>query len=494
MKLNISVWLCLFPLLIVCNDARAEDFDQLLAKIPAAANAIVLIDVEKTLASELAQQEGWGMKLELAYVNRPIFLPPEASQLVMAAALQPSADFERLWELGVMQMSEPFSMRSIARSEGGYVDSISGFDAAWTPSDAYFVALGPNELGVLFPAERQFVSRWVDFAKKNQEVQLTDYLKQATQLTNEQIQILLAIDLTDVVRPHEVLERIEDSPLFQKAKLKAEEVVPILASLRGASLRVAIGKNAQAQLRIDFGSDIAMLQPVAKELVLSVLGDLGANVSDLESWKINFKPQAIHMEGPLSQDGLRRIFSIVELPSTKFSTLKDSGGETQLTEEAPESMIRETSLTYFRSIDVLLKDLRRDLKGQKASAAIMERYARKIDRMPILHVDEELLNYGSSLANTLRSMALTKRQGGVSYGVSTAGMGGGGYANYSVDYGYLGSGDAYSGARASAADRASMKAGAMADANYARVEGFKGIEDATADIRRKMTQKYQVEF
>ncbi|MDZ4657501.1 MAG: hypothetical protein SH868_07960 [Bythopirellula sp.] len=476
--------------------AHADDFNQLLAKVPAAANAIVLIDVERTLASELAQQEGWGKKLELAYVNRPIFLPPEASQLVMAAALQPSADFGRLWELGVMQMSEPLSMRAIARSEGGYVDSIGGFEAAWTPSDAYFVALGPNELGVLFPAERQFVSRWVEFAKKNQEIQLTDYLKQATQLTNEQIQILMAIDLTDVVQPHEMQQKIEDSPLFQKAKLKPEDVVPVLESLRGATLRVAIGKTAQAQLRIDFGSDIALLQPIAKELVLSVLDDLGANVSDMASWKINFKPQAIHMEGPLSQDALRRIFSVVELPSTKFSTLKDTGGETESSEAAPESMIRESSLTYYRSIDVLLKDLRRDLKGQKASAAIMERYARKIDRMPILHVDEELLNYGSGVANALRSMALTKRQGGVAYGVDTAGMGGGGYANYSVGYGYFGNeiGDPYAGARTSAADRASMKASAMADANYARVEGFKGIEEATADIRRKMTQKYQVEF
>ena len=39
-----------------------------------------------------------------------------------------------------------------------------------------------------------------------------------------------------------------------------------------------------------------------------------------------------------------------------------------------------------------------------------------------------------------------------------------------------------------------MKAEAMADANYTRVEGFKGIAEATAEIRRKMTQKYQVEF
>jgi hypothetical protein len=126
----------------------------------------------------------------------------------------------------------------------------------------------------------------------------------------------------------------------------------------------------------------------------------------------------------------------------------------------------------------------------------MERYAKKIDRMPILNVDPELLDIGSKTANTLRDMALSKRQGGVAYGTDTAGMGGGGYANYGVGYGYGGRplGDLYSGARTSAADRASMKASAMADANYARVEGFAAIDEAMAAIRQKMTQKYQVEF
>jgi hypothetical protein len=476
--------------------AAGQDFDPLLRKIPESANALVLIDVEQTLASELAQKEGWGEKLELAYVNRPVFLPPEASKLAIAGALQPTADFTRLWELGVMQLSEPLSMRSIARSEGGYVDTIAGNEAAWTPSDAYFVAFADNELGVLFPAERQFVSRWVNFAKKNAAVELSPYLTEASRLTNEQVQILLAIDLADVVQPHQARERIEDSPVLQKAKVEPEQASKILATLRGATLRIAVGQTAQAQLRIDFGTDISALKDVAKDLVLSVLDDFGANVEDMATWKIDVKPTAIHMEGPLSQDGLRRVFSVIELPTTKFSSLKDTGGAGEGAEETSESQIRESSLTYYRSVDVLLKDLQRDLKGNKASAAIMERYAKKIDRMPILHVDPQLLDYGAKLANTLRTMALTKRQGGVAYGVDTAGMGGGGYANYSVSYGYGGRevGDLYGGARASASDRAAIKASAMADANYARVEGFKGIDDATADIRRKMTEKYQVEF
>ncbi len=475
--------------------ALGDSFDQLLPKVPPSANTLVLIDVERTLNSPLAQKEGWGKKLELAYVSRPIFLPPEATKLVMAASLEPNNNFQRRWELAVMELDDPMSMRSIARSEGGYVDTVNGVDVAWTPSDAYFVSLADRELGVLFPAERQFVSRWVGYATKNDRVMLSEYLRQATRMANEQIQILLAIDLTDVVQPHELAQKAEDMPLLQQTNLSTDQIVSILGSLRGATLRIAIDDDAQAQLRIDFDEDVTPLKAVAKELTLQVLGNLGAHTDDLESWNIKVVGKTISMQGQLSQDGLRRVFSIVELPTAKFSLLKD---ENDAPEEVNESLIRESSLTYFRATDVLLKDLKRDLKGNKASAAVMERYARKIDRMPILHVDDDLLDYGSNLAVTLRGIALSKRQGGVQAGVGTAGMGGVGYNNYSYGYGYSTGygyqGDRYAGARASAADRTAIKAQAMAESKNVRVEESKSIADATADIRRQMTKKYGVEF
>ena len=208
---------------------------------------------------------------------------------------------------------------------------------------------------------------------------------------------------------------------------------------------------------------------------------------------MQIKGKSIVMQGNFSTDGLRRVFSVVELPSAKFSMLKDSAEP--MDDSTPESLIRESSLTYFSSVDVLLKDLKRELRGNKAVSAILERYAGRIDRMPILNVDEDLLDYGSGIAQTLRAIALSRRQGGIKSGTQTTGMGRGGYSNYSYDYGYFDvSGDRYSGARASAADRANIKARAMAESNNARVEGAKQIADATAQIRRQMTKKYGVEF
>jgi len=500
MKFSRAILLTIGLLTAQTSLALAAPFDNLLTKVPAGANTLVLIDVETTLAAPVALEEGWGKQLELNYVERPIFLPPEASKLVIAASLRSNDDFSRLWELAAMELTEPMSMRSIARSEGGYVDEINGVKSAWTPSDAYFVALADHELGVMFPAERQFVSRWVDFTQHNSVVKISNYLQSATKLASAKIPILFAIDLKDVVQPHKIKQTLQDSPTVKESGIAVAEVSKILVSIQGAVLRVAVGKNVQGQLRIDFAEPVAPIKSIAKELVINALDNLGAHVEDLTNWKLELEDKAITMRGPLSVDGQRRVFSIVEIPSTKFSSLKGTPQEGE--EEIPESLIRESSLTYYRSTDVLIKDLRRDLRGNKASSAVMERYARKIDRMPILNVDDELLDYGSQLAETLRTMALSKRTGGIQSGTQTAGMGegnrGGSYSNYNDGYGggygYGRGGDRLASAKDSAARRSSIKANAMAESKRMRVEGFKLIDDHSAAIRRQMTKKYGVEF
>jgi hypothetical protein len=113
----------------------------------------------------------------------------------------------------------------------------------------------------------------------------------------------------------------------------------------------------------------------------------------------------------------------------------------------------------------------------------MERYARKIDELPVLNVDEMLLDYGDKLAETLRIMSLSKRQAGIAAGVRAT-EGGGYYDGY--DYGY--------NAFDAAAARSQAKKEEMAVASDTRVQGWKLIDDATADIRRSLTKKYGVEF
>lgn len=131
--------------LLVCTSisrGRAEEFADLARRIPAGANALVLIDMEQMMKAPLAIDQGCSRNLEAAYVERPIFLPPEAKKLVLGAALQPNHDFLGKWDVAVMELAEPVAVRSIARSESGYVEQVNGVPTAFTPHDAAFVELG----------------------------------------------------------------------------------------------------------------------------------------------------------------------------------------------------------------------------------------------------------------------------------------------------------------------------------------------------------------
>jgi hypothetical protein len=454
-----------------------ETFQSLAQRVPREANALVLIDVAGTLASPLAKAQGWDKKLEAAYVERPVFLPPEAKKLALGAELAPSDDFHAAWELGVMELAEPVTVRSIARSESGYVEEINGTMAAVTPVGAAFVDLGANVLAAIRPADRQFVSRWIAFARDSRESELSEYLQSVLPLVSDKVQVMLALDLTDVVSPTHVEEKLAAIKFPAGQKPDLAQMAKIVQKLRGANLRLAIGDKCQAQLQIDFDAAVAPLEPVAKPLVLQALASLGFNSEALEDWDVSLSTTAIRMHGQLNADGQRRVFSVIELPHADLS----GGDAASGAPAASESEIRTASMNYFKSSQTLVDDLRKGIKDTKASSAWMERYSQRIDELPVLHVDEELLDYGDKLAETLRIMALSKRQAGIRAGVR-ASEGRGYYDGYGTD------------SFTRAAERSQATKEEMAGAYDTRVEGWKLIGDATADIRRKMTKKYGMEF
>ncbi|HMP05876.1 MAG TPA: hypothetical protein PJ982_05960 [Lacipirellulaceae bacterium] len=458
----------------------AETLGSLTARLPSMANALVIIDVEGIMASPLAREQGWARRLETAYVERPVYLPPEARKLVLGASLQPTEDFASAWSAAVMDLLEPVSVRSIARSEGGFLDEVNGVRVAVTPHDAGFLELGDSLLGVVFPADRQFISRWVASHRDSSPAALSSYLQSAVELVNDRVQVLLAIDLTDVLGPHQIEAGLADAAWLESSSADKQAIAETLAKLQGVTLRLAIGERCQGRLQIDFDADVAPLEKTARPLIAQALGHLGMSTTEIAEWRISFAPRSIRLEGELSADAQRRVFSVIELPQVALQTDEAAPGDAA---ETNESEVRDRSMAYFRSTQVLLDDLRRGLKDTKATSAWMERYAKRVDQLPVLNVDELLLDYGDKLAETLRIMALSKRQAGIQYGVRAT-EGGSYYDGY--DYGS----DAYS----RAADRSQARKEEMAVASDVRVQGWKLIDDATADIRRTLTQKYGVEF
>ncbi len=473
-------------------------------KIPAGTNTVVAMDVAALQTTPLAKKEGWTKKLEQAYADRAVFLPPEADKLLLASHLSANQDFEQDWEVAVLTLTEKISVDAIARAEGGYVDEIAGKQVVWSPSDAYLVPMAEQTLGIVSPAHRQEVSRWIEHAAHPHPDNLTPYLQQALGKVTPETQIVMAIDLKDAASPHRVEDRLKDSEVLKKSSLTLDQVVALVLSIQGATIEVSIGETARAKSRIDFAQPVNMKSVIAKRLVHEALNRLGIQMTDLEDHQCTVAGKSIIMEGDLSSGGLRRLFSLLEVPTTKFSELEEETAEDH-TPSAGD--MAENSQVYFKSVVSLLDDLRGDRSKQDTrggqDGVWMERYARKIDRLPILYVDEDLLEFGSKTAETLRIMAGARRSAGLRAGSQKAalrtsvggyyGAYGGGYYNYSYGYGGAGYGSV-SGATETEKNRSQITRQEQNKATATKNEGWRLIEDATAAIRREMTKRYGVEF
>ena len=459
--------------------------DELTQRIPAGANAIMVIDVTALESAPLAQAQGWSKKHEAASVERPLMLPPEATRIVIGSQLNFAGEMNVEWQVAAMNLVEPLSMRSIARAEGGYLDKIGTADCVWVPSDAYFVSLEAKQLGVVFPANRQLVSRWT---QNNAGVMASGYLLVAAKQVDRSNQIMMAVDLKDVPQPHRLRERLQESPALKTLSAKMDAIEKLILGVQGLTLRIAVGQSAKGTLRVDFSDSPSVLGTQAKPLLLEAFDNFGASLPGLDQWTAKTESKSIVLEGTFTTDALRRVFSLLELPSTKFSTLKDELPDTPSDATTPSPAAKgAASKAYFKGVTVLIEDLRKTLGDTRDNHAVwMERYGRKVDALPVLNIDEDLLAWGARVGETFRVMALAERSGGIKAGVRKSGV----YGNYQYNYDQNG----YANFRTTGSVRYQIDSEEKAQAKAVRFNNWKEIEDATAAIRKDLTKRYQTEF
>ncbi len=464
-----------------------SDFPTLVAKVPGSANAIMVIDADAILASGIAKKNHWEKRFADGSADRPLYLPPEADKVVVAAQFDIVRGFARTWEVALMGMKEPFSMSLVARAEGGSTDTISGVNVAWLPSDAYFVEVDAQTLGLMAPADRQALARWANNARKPVSGQISPYLKSASGLVSKGTQAVLAIDTADAIQLHRVRARLEQSELAKS--LDVEATAQLISQMKGIVLQMRFADKVLADARIDFAAPVMLSETAAKSLVLHAMDSMGMSLPGTEDWKCSVTGNTITMSGELVPESLRRVFSLMELPSTKFSSLKD-----QPVEESSQDDTAKLSLKYFHSVDTLVTDLKERTKSSNSSDSYwVGRYATKIDRLPILNVDDDLLNYGEKLSETLHIMSGSRRMSNLQGDINARGERSTGGFSGSVDgYGY----SAYNYTSPRAAETAAQNATANATAagTSVKIQGWNLIEEATQEIRRSMTKRYSIEF
>lgn len=452
----------------------------LLPVVPASANAIVAIDVDSLLKTALADRHSWARKSSLEFAQRPVMVPSEASVVAIAASLDPQAELAAQWQVAIAQMNVDFDSSKIALREGGYVDRIGESEAIWTPSDCYIVKLPQQRLAIASPANRQLLAGWLDLQRGNGSGrQVSEYLRAAAREANSKTQIVMAIDLKDAIPPHQITEGIGRSSALFKEPKRAESWEQLLRGIVGVTLKLSVSTHVAGELRIDFSSR-PLADSLVKPLIIETLDRHDLHLDEIEDWTATADDNALILKGRFTPEGMRRVGSLLQLPTTKFSDLE---GVEPAQPGTPDYVQR--SQMYFQAVSSLIDDLNKTLKQNRDNHAVwMERYGQKVDALPILNVDAELLDWGASVSETFRSMAIAQRGAGIRQGVRKSSV----YRGY-YDYG----GDYYVD-RPVSSQKNEIEREEQARASKVRFESWKELEDSRSQIRRAMTTKYNLEF
>jgi hypothetical protein len=485
-------------------------FGELTKHLPRSANAIVLLNMEKAKQSPMGVREGWAKKIEKSFESGLIRVPPQATRVVLASQID--LEFmEPVWSAAVVELAGDLSLEHIAKLRGGTLDKLGDLPAAALPNDTYVVQFAPKRLGAMAPGSRQSVLRWIRETQGGGMTELSPYLQKAAGYSDKAgTEIIMAIDLEGALSWERVSKYLNShKELLKQAEMDPTKLTRILSGVQGVRLGIRIGDRPSGNLTVDFGEDASSLSAIAKPLLLQVLADAGMQIDELDEWTPEAAGTTVSLRGYLTTSGLQRVLTVVESPipsesTDQASTAKPSPGELEDNEA-------KASVDYFRAVTGMADDLKKDMKSSKNLASTQlwfDKYAKRIERLPILNVDEELVKYGGFVASTLRQATASVKTMGIQSGVresqiisSSAGYGyaGYGYGRYGMYGGYGASGvittyNPRAEARGISAERRVVRA----EEKAAMATDVQALRDqligATADIRRKMTQKYKVAF
>ena len=487
-----------------CRTSHADDeFQDLVNKIPRSANAVVLLNMEKAKDSPLGLREDWRTKIDRAFDDGLVRVPPQAKRFVLASQI----DFEfmePLWDAAVIELDEDLSSTDIQKMRNGTLDTIEGLPAVVRPNDTYIIKLAPKLIGAMGPANRQAVVRWIRDIRKPSPPPLSPYLQKAAVYSDKAgSEIIMAIDLDGVIsfqRAGKYLKTKETQLKEWNADLVG--LTRLLSTIQGVRIGVRIGEEPSAMIVVDVQGDASIASSYAKPLLMMILADRGMAINDLYSWTGKAEGRQISLAGKLSKNGLRRLMSVVDSPAAETSE-----SDTQVSPGELLAVQAKASLKHFKAVTGMANDLKEDMKSSKnlASTSLwFDKYAKRIERLPILNVDPELLQYSAFVANQLRQASVASKTMGIQSGVRQAQIHSGNVYGGDNSYGYgyggyrYGAYGRYGGGmndiKAVGAERRVVRAEEKGVAATDIQQIRQSIIAATADIRRKMTQKFQIEF
>lgn len=489
---------------LVTGRASAEVGD-LVNRLPPGANSIAFINVESLLSSKLGQAEDWRGRLSDAYATKPMIVPPGTKQVVMASWFELPV-LEPVWEVSVIQASKAVSMKRIARDENGFTEKLVEKRAVWTPLNAYFVLLDAHLLGVVCPADRQFTARWAYTSSAGADP-LSPYLRGAIEEIGPKTGYLFALDLQDAVSEKRVQRRLAMGEIDSVADLDIDvrKVSKAVAGVKGLRLLIEVDAEITGDCVIEFSRPVSALSSFAKPLLMEVLGNAGAAIEGFDSWKIKTKDTSILARRNLSTEGLRQLCSIIDPPTPTLMEDDEPDQPEGDSNDEPDRPVQRSakagaaaSKKYYQAVAKMIDGFGKRVRGASSlreGATYVARDARRIDRLPILSVDPELVQWGTGVSSRLLEVASALGVSGHQARARTESIldpekRGGSSSELEIRTDRNEYVDRKNAARQRRAAAAEERAKVLEQATGV----LKEIELSRAEIRAVMTQRYETEF
>jgi hypothetical protein len=485
-------------LLLASSRAMAVE-SALINRAPADGNLILAVDAAAFLNSPVAADQGWGKSSTDAFPKSPNPLPnaPGLQQLVVSADID-TRTAQMIWQTGVLKLDAVNLSVALAR-RGGEMDSIEGLPVAAVRGDLFFIDFGNQVLGVVWPADRRFTAQWI---RQGSTRSVSTYLSTAAAQAGAATPVVLAMDLSDTVSEANVRRRLTDDP--PAAGIDPAVIAPIMASLQGVTIKIAMGdavnpKTPTVAATLDFSKNAAAFAPVAKPIIMDVLAQRGLSIPDINQWQFTAAGSSVNVTGPLAIKSLDRIMQLVSAPgpgpmaAATPAANADPGTAPQIAAQTavPQESKALASKAYYQGIASMLDDISSG-PSLKDNAGMLMSDARKIDQLPILNVDPDLVNWGSDVAAAMRNSASTfaigqQKVNEAVYSVPTV-------DTSQYDANTRGDMQAEAARRTAADQRRQNAAASKAQTLDAAYKPIQDVLDSRNKIRQVMVQRYQIEF
>lgn len=459
--------------LCVTHSRAKAQWEELLQPVPESANAIVLVDVEALRSSPIGV---------LKIARQKSVIPPEFSKFVLGSSVGIHG-LDPEWQAMVAELLVEADPSRFGKRVGSEVDELAGFPAIPTPAGAYLAKISSHVVAGLSPASRRRAAGWLGRIKTASS--LDPYLIKAAKLVGQESQVVAALSLKDYRSAKQVEQMLYGEYQFALNKIDTAiisvvEVARFLATVEGLTFTMKVTTGVSGTLRIDFGqpAEILLVSGASKKLVYEFLKDMDAWLEDFEQWDERAEGNTYIMEGRLKITTAEDIFSSMDhgYDATFIASPQSSNEDVVNSTKSETELQLEATLNYFTKLTRILEKLKRYHGGNAGQyAKKWRRAADHIDRLSILHVDPDMLDFGAQTSAAVRQMRRMVKGASARGYIQSVSVG--------LRYRY---GD-YT-------RHGTTRRRAIAAELVPLMEVLDTVDEGISQMRRAMTERYQVEF